>query len=474
MSGLGSNTSPIPINGSSSPTSAWSGSCEPAYREKYPGSAPTGGAGVFFTTRSLRTGELGDVVDPLPGAEAVQANAELDKLLGHDAHIDPEDAPLEHQAEQGGQGEGDEPQGGGVDDGGGPHVAAAPQHPHDIHAVEVPQGHLEGLDGDHHHGDGRGPRRQVEQGEHHRRGDPPGEDEQGHAQGGAGEEAQGGQGLPRGEHLLCASGAHLPADDDGGGGGNAEAHHVHHLLHIGGDGIGGQDLGAVGHVAHDGGHHGGAQPPHGLVQHHGAAVQEEAAQHLPPRTEQGGEVHPEKPGDQHVDGDGAHLEDPGDQGGQGGPTHPHDRGAQMAEDEHPVEEGVQTHGGDEDVHAQLGLFHAAIGGNIHHRKAVEEAGAFAIVLECVPAKLAEIISESINIPTIGIGAGSGCDGQILVYQDMLGMVSDFTPKFVKQFAKVGDVMKEAFAAYIEETKQGSFPAPEHTFKISEDVINKLY
>ena len=56
----------------------------------------------------------------------------------------------------------------------------------------------------------------------------------------------------------------------------------------------------------------------------------------------------------------------------------------------------------------------------------------------------------------------------------LGMVSDFTPKFVKQFAKVGDVMKEAFAAYIEETKQGSFPAPEHTFKISEDVINKLY
>lgn len=65
---------------------------------------------------------------------------------------------------------------------------------------------------------------------------------------------------------------------------------------------------------------------------------------------------------------------------------------------------------------------------IEEAKAVEEAGAFAIVLECVPAKLAEIISESINIPTIGIGAGSGCDGQILVYQDMLGMVSDFTPK----------------------------------------------
>ena len=111
---------------------------------------------------------------------------------------------------------------------------------------------------------------------------------------------------------------------------------------------------------------------------------------------------------------------------------------------------------------------------IEDAKAVEEAGAFAVVLECVPEKLARKVTEAIHIPTIGIGAGAGCDGQILVYQDMLGMVSDFTPKFVKQFAKVGDVMKEAFAAYIEETKQGSFPAPEHTFKISEDVINKLY
>lgn len=111
---------------------------------------------------------------------------------------------------------------------------------------------------------------------------------------------------------------------------------------------------------------------------------------------------------------------------------------------------------------------------IEEAKAVEEAGAFAVVLECVPAKLAEIISHSINIPTIGIGAGAGCDGQILVYQDMLGMFSDFTPKFVKKFAEVGEVMKDAFKAYIEETKQGSFPAPEHTFKISEDVINKLY
>ena len=74
------------------------------------------------------------------------------------------------------------------------------------------------------------------------------------------------------------------------------------------------------------------------------------------------------------------------------------------------------------------------------------------VLECVPAKLAKIISEQLTIPTIGIGAGAGCDGQILVYQDMLGMFSDYTPKFVKRFAEVGSVMKEAFANYIKEVR----------------------
>ena len=111
---------------------------------------------------------------------------------------------------------------------------------------------------------------------------------------------------------------------------------------------------------------------------------------------------------------------------------------------------------------------------IEEAKAVEEAGAFSIVLECVPEKLAELISKSVNIPTIGIGAGAGCDGQILVYQDMLGMFPDFTPKFVKKYAEIADVMKAAFEKYIEETKDGSFPAEEHTFKISEDVINKLY
>ena len=107
-------------------------------------------------------------------------------------------------------------------------------------------------------------------------------------------------------------------------------------------------------------------------------------------------------------------------------------------------------------------------------KAVEEAGAFAVVLECVPAKLAELISKYISIPTIGIGAGAGCDGQILVYQDMLGLFSDFTPKFVKKYAKVGEMMTQAFRDYIADVQEGSFPAPEHTFAISEGVIKKLY
>ena len=111
---------------------------------------------------------------------------------------------------------------------------------------------------------------------------------------------------------------------------------------------------------------------------------------------------------------------------------------------------------------------------LEEARAVEEAGAFAVVLECVPAKLAEFISKEISIPTIGIGAGAGCDGQVLVYQDMLGMYSDFVPKFVKQYAKVGEVMRKAFADYNKEVKDGVFPEEKHTFKIDEEVIEKLY
>ena len=105
---------------------------------------------------------------------------------------------------------------------------------------------------------------------------------------------------------------------------------------------------------------------------------------------------------------------------------------------------------------------------------VEKAGAFAIVLECVPVKLAKLVSSKLSIPTIGIGAGDGCDGQILVYQDMLGMFSDFTPKFVKKYANVGEVMKLAFKEYINEVKDGIYPEEKHGFKIDDEVIEKLY
>ena len=105
--------------------------------------------------------------------------------------------------------------------------------------------------------------------------------------------------------------------------------------------------------------------------------------------------------------------------------------------------------------------------------ALQEAGAFAVVIECVPHKLAEYISEILSIPTIGIGAGNGCSGQVLVYQDMLGMYSDFTPKFVKKFANVGDVMTDAFKSYSDEVKTGNFPTEEHSFKIDDDIIDKI-
>ena len=106
--------------------------------------------------------------------------------------------------------------------------------------------------------------------------------------------------------------------------------------------------------------------------------------------------------------------------------------------------------------------------------AVQEAGAFAVTLECVPEKLATLVTKKLYIPTIGIGAGVGCDGQVLVYADMLGMFSDFTPKFVKRFAETGKLMTDAFKAYIEEVKAGTYPEAKHTYAIDDDVIEKLY
>ncbi len=106
--------------------------------------------------------------------------------------------------------------------------------------------------------------------------------------------------------------------------------------------------------------------------------------------------------------------------------------------------------------------------------AVQQAGAFAVVIEAVPEKLASLVTEKLDIVTIGIGAGNGCDGQVLVYQDMLGMFSDFTPKFVKRYVNIGEMMTEAFKKYDEEVKSTAFPSAEHTYKIDDEIIEKLY
>ena len=100
---------------------------------------------------------------------------------------------------------------------------------------------------------------------------------------------------------------------------------------------------------------------------------------------------------------------------------------------------------------------------IEDAKAVEDAGAFCVVIEGVPSQVAVKITEQLSIPTIGIGASSACDGQVLVYQDMLGMFSDFTPKFVKKYANIGDIMKEAFVKFKEEVSAGVFPAKENEY-----------
>lgn len=95
--------------------------------------------------------------------------------------------------------------------------------------------------------------------------------------------------------------------------------------------------------------------------------------------------------------------------------------------------------------------------------ALEQAGVFALVIEGVPADLATEITETISVPTIGIGAGAGCDGQVLVVHDMLGLIEDFSPRFVKRYAELGIVVKEAIKNYIDEVKTSTFPSKEHSF-----------
>ncbi len=105
--------------------------------------------------------------------------------------------------------------------------------------------------------------------------------------------------------------------------------------------------------------------------------------------------------------------------------------------------------------------------------ALEEAGVFAIVLETVPAPLAKLITERVSVPTIGIGAGIYCDGQVQVIHDFMGMFPDFTPKHAKQFAQVGVALKAALAQYMTEVKEGSFPTDKESFKMDEAVVAEV-
>jgi len=106
-------------------------------------------------------------------------------------------------------------------------------------------------------------------------------------------------------------------------------------------------------------------------------------------------------------------------------------------------------------------------------QALEEAGAFAIVLETIPTQLATFITQSIDIPTIGIGAGAGCDGQVLVINDLLGSFTEFVPKHAKQYAKLADIMSNAITQYYNEVKDGSFPTDEQGFSIDESILAEL-
>lgn len=125
-------------------------------------------------------------------------------------------------------------------------------------------------------------------------------------------------------------------------------------------------------------------------------------------------------------------------------------------------------------HKVQGKSEAAIKQLLEDAKAVQEAGACLLVIEGVPAPVGKMITEAVNIPTIGIGAGPDCDGQVLVYQDLLGMFTDFTPKFVKRYSNIGEIMKEAFGTYISEVKNKQFPEDKHCYTIKEDIIEKLY
>ncbi|MBD1371590.1 3-methyl-2-oxobutanoate hydroxymethyltransferase [Hazenella sp. IB182357] len=105
---------------------------------------------------------------------------------------------------------------------------------------------------------------------------------------------------------------------------------------------------------------------------------------------------------------------------------------------------------------------------------LELAGAFSLVLECVPEELSQLISETVNIPVIGIGAGRFCDGQVLVYHDLLAIGGDWHPSFVKVYQEAGKTMTEGIASFVDEVKKGIFPEEKHSAHLSADFISELY
>ena len=125
--------------------------------------------------------------------------------------------------------------------------------------------------------------------------------------------------------------------------------------------------------------------------------------------------------------------------------------------------GYRVQGRDRRAAAQL----------LQDAKALEEAGAFAVVLELVPTQLAGLISRRLTIPTIGIGAGPECDGQVQVLHDMLGLFTEFVPRHAKQFATLAESMKEAFTVFKQQVEDGSFPTSRHSFSMDESVLEEL-
>ena len=110
---------------------------------------------------------------------------------------------------------------------------------------------------------------------------------------------------------------------------------------------------------------------------------------------------------------------------------------------------------------------------MHDAQALEQAGAFAIVLETIPAPLAELLTERLSVPTIGIGAGAGCDGQVQVFHDIFGMFDAFTPKHTKRYAEVGELIRDAVRAYADDVRTGAFPTAKESYRMDPAALEEL-